>query len=150
MPIGTAPASPSVAPCDLDRLAQVFGQYPAIQAVYLFGSYATGRARKDSDLDLAILPRERGPRDGGIRDSRLRLLTDLARSGFCDVDLVFLDTDDIVLAYEAVRLNRVVYQTADFDRGDTYSRIVRRYLDFEPYLRVQREALKRRLCDDSA
>ncbi len=69
--------------------------------------------------------------------------------GFCRVDLVFLDTDDIVLKYEAIRLNRTVYQTADFDRGEMYSRVVRQYLDFLPYLRVQRQEYKRRIADDS-
>lgn len=80
-----------------------------------------------------------------VRERRLEILTDLARCGFCDVDLVFLDTDDIVLKYEAVRQNRVVYQTQDFDRGAVYSKIVRQYLDFYPYLKVQRQAYKRRL-----
>ena len=66
-----------------------------------------------------------------------------ARHGFCDVDLVFLDTDDIVTRYEAVRLNELVYAAADFDRGALYSSIVRQYLDFLPYLNVQRLAYKR-------
>lgn len=122
------------------QLAQVFQKYPDIQAVYLFGSQATGRPREESDLDLAIVPRH-----ARLREKRLDILADLARHGFCNVDLVFLDTKDIVLQYEAVRENRLVYQAADFDRGTTYSRIVRMYLDFLPYLRVQREAYKRRI-----
>jgi hypothetical protein len=36
------------------------------------------------------------------------MLTDLAARGFCEVDLVILDVDDIVLKHEAVRLNHVV------------------------------------------
>ena len=73
------------------------------------------------------------------------LLTDLAHLGFCDVDLVFLDTEDIVLKYEAVRQNRLIYSTLDFDRGGMSSRIVRQYLDFVPYLETQRKAYKRRI-----
>lgn len=125
---------------DLELLPEVFGKYPGIQAVYLFGSFAAGNVHGESDLDLAILPR-----DGTIRARRLDILAELARCGFCDVDLVFLDTDDIVLKYEAVRQNQVVYQAGDFDRGGTYSRIVRQYLDFLPYLDRQREAYKRRI-----
>jgi predicted nucleotidyltransferase len=125
---------------NLEMLNQIFPKYPGIQAVYLFGSRATGQARAASDLDLAIVPRHER-----VREKRMDILTDLARYGFCDVDLVFLDTDDIVLKYEAVRQNRVIYQTEDFDRGALYSRIVRQYLDFVPYLNVQREAYKRRL-----
>ena len=51
------------------------------------------------------------------------------------------------MRYEAVRQNQVIYQTGDFDRGEMYSRVIREYLDFEPYLRIQREAYKRRLLD---
>ena len=125
---------------DLQLLSDVFSEYPGVQAVYLFGSRAADQARAGSDLDLAVVPRH-----GLVRGKRLDMLADLARRGFCNVDLVFLDTDDIVLKYEAVRQNRLVYRTKDFDRGSLYSRIVRQYLDFLPYLEVQRKAYKRRM-----
>jgi len=123
---------------DITRLPGIFARYADIQAVYLFGSRAAGNAHAASDLDLAIVPR-----DPSTRGRKLDLLADLARHGFCDVDLVFLDTDDIVTRYEAVRLNELVYAAADFDRGALYSSIVRQYLDFLPYLNVQRLAYKR-------
>lgn len=125
---------------DMRILSKVFCKYPGIQAVYLFGSFAVGTSHRESDLDLAVLPRCKL-----VRERRLDLLADQARSGFCHVDLVFLDTDDIVLKYEAVRHNRLIHQAKDFDRGAMYSRIVRQYLDFIPYLKVQREAYKRRI-----
>lgn len=130
---------------DLEALARVFRKYPEVQAVYLFGSAAEGRTHRESDLDLAVIPRS-----PAARALRLDILTDLAREGFCDVDLVFLDTDDIVLKYEAIRLNQVVYQTEEFDRGEMYSRIVRQYLDFLPYLEIQRRAYQERILYDSA
>jgi len=125
---------------DLRILSKVFRRYPDIQAVYLFGSFAAGSAQQESDLDLAIVARH-----SAIREKQLPILADLARHGFCNVDLVFLDTDDIVLKYETVRQNQLVYQTDDFDRGAMYSQVVRQYLDFVPYLKVQREAYKRRI-----
>ena len=128
---------------ELGLLPEIFERYPDIQAVYLFGSAAEERMHSESDLDLAIVPRS-----GTAREKKLDILTDLARYGFCNVDLSFLDTDDVVLKYEAVRQNRVVYRAEDFDLGATYSRIVRQYLDFVPYLKVQREAYKRRILGD--
>lgn len=125
--------------CDLGKLPEVFSRYPEIQAVYVFGSVASGKTHHGSDLDLAILSRS------GSSPKKLDLLAELARQGFCDVDLVFLDTEDIVLQYEAVHQNRLVYCTEEFDRGGFYSKIIRRYLDFQPYLRVQRDAYKQRL-----
>jgi predicted nucleotidyltransferase len=130
---------------EIDALDAIFQQFPSIQAVYLFGSYAQGRPRVDSDIDLAIVPR----RDVEPPD-KLDMLTELARAGFDNVDLVILDiynlaTADLVLTYEAVRLNCLVYQTEDFERGAVYSKVVRHYLDFKPYLDVQRAAYKRRI-----
>ena len=125
---------------DLDRLQSAFKKYPAIKAVYLFGSAASGKMHRESDIDLAVFSD-----DSSLRKQKLSILTDLAREGLCNVDLVFPNDDDIVTQYEAVRQNKLVYQTPDFDRGYIYSKIVRQYLDFCPYLEVQREALKQRL-----
>ena len=128
---------------DLKTLVSVFERYPEIDAVYLFGSSVHGRVQQESDLDLAIIPGDRN-----LRNKKLEILADLARLGFCNVDLVFLDGTDIVLQYEAVRQNTLVYQKPGFDRGETYSRIVRQYLDFYPYLCVQRKAYKKRILND--
>lgn len=133
-----------VARFDVESVANIFKRYPTIEAVYLFGSHAQGRARADSDIDLAVVPRR-----GEDPPDKLDLLTELARAGFDNVDILILDaeqmTRDYVLAYEAVRLNQVIYQTDDFARGTLYSKIVRQFLDFKPYLDVQRAAYKRRI-----
>lgn len=125
---------------DIKALKDVFQRYPAIQAVYVFGSTGSGKMHPESDLDLAIVSHSIT-----LKEKKLLLLTDLARRGFCDVDLIFLDTEDIVLKYEAVRQNRLIYAIPDFDRGSMYSKVIRQYLDFVPYLETQRKAYKRRI-----
>lgn len=127
-------------------LREVFAAYPEVLAVYLFGSRATNKARSDSDYDLAVVSSP----SSDARARRLDILSDLARAGFTNADLVFLDRGDIVLGHEAVRLNQLVFQRPDFDAGSLYSRITRMYLDFQPYLRTQRQALKERLLHGSA
>lgn len=127
----------------LDRLEKVFRKYPDIQAVYLFGSTASGKTRPESDLDLAILPGK-----SALREKKLDLLTDLAREGFCDVDLVFLDTKDVVIKFESVRQNRLPYCAKGFDASAFFSLTLRQYFDFAPYLKTQREAYKRRVLHD--
>ena len=124
------------------RLQSVFAKYPDIQAAYLFGSVAAGTQRRDSDLDLALLPRS-----GKLRRQKLNILTDLAQAGFDNADLIILDTADLVLQYEAVRLNQLIYHAAEFNALAFYSKVVRQYLDFLPYLEVQRAAYKRRILN---
>ena len=65
----------------LARLQEVFGAYPDLTAVVLYGSYATGNATPRSDIDLATV---------GISDryrlGRLSLdLEDLPIPQKCDV-----------------------------------------------------------------
>jgi hypothetical protein len=96
-------------------------------------------ADPESDLDLAVIPSV-----SSVKKKKLDILEDLAIHGYCNVDLVFIDEDNLVLAYEAIRQNCLIYAVKDFDRGTTYSNIVRKYLDFEFYLRIQRNAYKQR------
>lgn len=130
---------------DFDQIPVVFRRYPSVQAVYLFGSFAAGTARPESDLDLAIVPR-----DASARAQALEIMADLTRLVHDRVDLVFLDSRDVLLRFEAVRHNRLVYHTPDFDAGSYASRIVREYWDFLPYLQVQRQAMKDRILADGA
>jgi hypothetical protein len=125
---------------DLNRLPEIFTNYPEIQAVYLFGSTTTGRTHAKSDLDLALVLRH-----GVTAFPKLDLLADLVRAGFCNVDLITLNTEDIVLKHEVVRHNRLIYCTEDFDASAFFSKIVRQFLDFRPYLDVQRQAYKTRV-----
>lgn len=122
------------------RVGRVAARFPRILAVYLLGSAAAGRARRGSDIDLAVVPA--GP---GLRERRLDLLAELAREGLDEVDVAILDTDDLVLRYEAVRPNCLLYARPEFDHGSFFSRTVREYFDFLPYLERQRAALRRRL-----
>ncbi len=124
-------------------LIAVFRRYPEILAVYLFGSYADGTARADSDIDLGILPRT-----PEFHNRLLDLLADLTKAGFDRVDIVFLDQADLTTRYEIVRRNTLLYAAPDFYHGDYFSRTLREYWDFEPYLRVAREAYKEKLLND--
>ena len=130
---------------NFELLKTVFAQFPQIQAVYLFGSLASGRGHPESDLDLAVVSGH--DRSGS---EKLDILARLAREGFCNVDLVLLPKDDIVLQFEAVRMNRIVYCRPEFDSASFYSLVIRRYLDFIPYLNVQRQAYKERILHGQA
>jgi hypothetical protein len=63
---------------------------------------------------------------------------------------VLLDDADLTLRFEALSPNCCIYTKEGFDIGSYFSRTIREYFDFEPYLRIQREALKQRLLDGQA
>ena len=96
---------------EIMKLGEIFRRYPDIKEVYLFGSTASGYARPDSDLDLAVIPA-----DTSAEEKKLDILAELANRGYCDVDPIFIDKDNPILAYEAIRQNKLIYATGNFDR----------------------------------
>ncbi len=121
-------------------LSGFFSRYKEINAVCLFGSYAEGRPNPESDIDLAVITDSKT-----FRRNKLAILEELALIGFENVDLSILDTDDILLKFEAVRHNKPVYVRKNFDFNGYFSLTIRQYFDFLPYLDRQREALKNRI-----
>jgi uncharacterized protein len=101
---------------------------------------AGGRAGPHSDLGLAVVPA-----NPAARGRRVDILAALVAAGLDDVDLAILDGVDVVLRFEAVSPNRLVYAREGFDQGAYYSCAVREYFDLLPILAIQGEALKRRL-----
>ena len=128
-----------------DALAAVFERFPAVEAAYLFGSRAEGKAGPASDFDIALV----GHR-ADLQGRKLDILAELVGAGFDRTDLVLLDGADPFMQFEAVHHNCLIYARPGFDRGAYYSRVVRMYFDFEPYLRIQREAMKQRLAHGQA
>ena len=133
-------------PLSVDELrhliSPILSRYPAVEAGYLFGSHAKGTATSGSDVDLALVGDA-----SALAGEKLDLLADFASVGIDAIDLVILDGADIVLRFEAVSPNRLLYAKPEFDHGSFFSRVLREYFDFEPYLRVQRQALKARILD---
>lgn len=127
------------------RVRRVLGRYPAVQAAYLFGSHAEGRATANSDVDLALVGSQ-----NELQVQKLDIFADLTAEGLDSVDLVLLEGSDPVLRFEAVHPNCVIYARTDFDHGSYFSRSLREYFDLEPYLRIQREAYKQRLLHGEA
>jgi predicted nucleotidyltransferase len=124
-----------------DRLRAVFAARPAVRAAYVFGSVAANRTWDGSDLDLGIVvdedewdPSDKVPLIGECMDA--------ARRDW--VDLVVLNDAPLVLQFEAVRPNVVLYAADDFAPAAFSSKVLRMYWDVQPYLRRQRKAYKER------
>jgi uncharacterized protein len=123
---------------DEQRLGRVLGAFDGVRALYLFGSFADGTARADSDIDLAIVPA-----DESVRDRQLEMLTELVRAGYDRIDLVFLSVRDTVLRYHAVRCNRPLYVAPGFSHPEYFTRALNEYWDLEPLLRARHAEYRR-------
>lgn len=75
-----------------DRLVAALDNADGLISAYLFGSVASGRAHRESDVDLAVLlDRQVYPTPQQRFDLRLRLIGRLQSAIGRDVDLVVLN-----------------------------------------------------------
>lgn len=103
-------------------IAAITTRYPATQAIYLFGSYATENERPDSDVDIALLlAPDTAKREGNLvlHPLRPRLETLLNK----DVDLINLRQVSTVFQKEIIGADRRVY-TGDAYAADEFEMLV--------------------------
>ncbi len=127
---------------ELEKLQRVFSGYPEVAGVYLFGSTASDSKKTAGDIDLGIVDS-----DPSIRERKVDLYADLIEKGFENVDIVFFHAADLVLQFEIIHHNKLIYRTDDFNHGELFSITIRKYFDFEPYLKRQRQKKKERLLN---
>lgn len=108
----------------------------AIAAVYVFGSYTTGMAREESDLDLAFLIDQRVyVRDQFENATLVQLFgAKIAVAMDMEVDITILNDSSIEIAYEVVTTAICLYES-ETGRRLEYEAVVRgMYFDFKPFL----------------
>lgn len=127
----------------INKLNTVFSDYPDIEAVYLFRSAAAGRRNSSSDIDLGIVYK-----DSTICERKVELYAELVKKGFEKADIVIFNSADLVLQFEIIHHNQLIYSKESFNHGTLFSKTIRKYFDFEPYLIRQRKAYKRRILND--
>jgi len=102
----------------------IFRRKKRIAAVYLFGSTATGRNRKGSDLDLAIVTK----RTISGRE-RLRIEADLSSRLQRDIDLVIFGQAAPLLQHQILKNGRLIYENDPAERIRQEVRARAEYLD---------------------
>lgn len=123
-------------------IGEALAPIDAIRVAYLFGSRASGKARTDSDLDLAIaLPRElddvqRGRVKLEVIDALSAKLGSLGER----VDVLDLDRAGSAVAFAAISRGRCAFLRERADRVRVEARIARRYDDERPYRELMRAA----------
>ncbi len=105
-------------------LESIFQRKKRIAAVYLFGSAATGKDRRNSDLDLAIISKR-------ILTSRERLKIEAELSNRLrrDVDLVIFGQASPLLQHQILKYGRLVSENDPDERVRQEVRARSEYLD---------------------
>jgi hypothetical protein len=131
-------------------IARAVQSLPDIRAAFLFGSHASGRARADSDIDVAVLLDADAARD----DARLRLqrvLEALAGQLAADrLDVVILNDAPPALAFQVLKHGQLAFErdrtALHRFRVETYAR----HSDFVPVERFFRSVTRQRALAKTA
>jgi predicted nucleotidyltransferase len=105
-----------------------------VAIIYLFGSKATGRASRLSDIDIGIVLKT--PASGKDPRALYHMLYQLFSEVYprSKLDIVFLQSAPLALQYSAIKDGKILFEedpklTADYEQG-----VINQYLDFRPIL----------------
>jgi uncharacterized protein len=124
-------------PIQLAKIAKEFN----LKFVILHGSYATGLARKDSDVDIAVLGHDRISFDQSLKLSGA--LSDVLHvPGFLDLDFKTLDKTDPLFRYEVIRDGKLLYgDPADYEEYKAIA--TRAYEDARPLFELEQHLARK-------
>ncbi len=126
------------------ELRAVLQAAPEVLVAYLFGSEATGAARPDSDVDVAVLMDDALP-----AARRLSLMADLREVvPSRRLDLLLLDGAPPAVAYRVLRDGILLLVRDEGARVTHHAQVLDRYFDTEPLRRELDRAQRRRLAED--
>lgn len=123
----------------MDKLVIKFN----IRMFYIFGSYATGKNDKNSDIDIAVLLRE--PYDHMLKLYLLGELNTILKRD--DIDLVILNSANTVLKHQVIKYGRAVYEENLNAKVEFEVKALDEYMDMEPFRRRQAEIVKMQISD---
>jgi predicted nucleotidyltransferase len=122
------------------QIRAVLALHPEVRLGILFGSVAEGKARADSDVDLAV---------SGPSSIVLALARELSIELGCEVDVVRLETAPIPLLDELLRAGIVVYEARAGDGAAWRSRTLAMLETDRPWYQRMRNAFLARLANAS-
>ena len=111
-----------------DAAAAVLRSTPSVAAAWIFGSFARGSRRVDSDLDVAVLFCGSSIDPAEVLDLAARLEQATARR----IDLAILGVHDPILMYEVLSTGLLVCDSNRERRLDVTTDALARYLDWAP------------------
>jgi len=128
----------------LRAVASAAESLPEIKAAFLFGSQASGRARADSDVDVAILI-DAGAARIDARTQLRRVLEALAAHVAADrLDIVILNDAPPALAFQVLKGGKLAFERDRTALHRFRVSIYTRHSDFEPTERFFRAVTRQR------
>jgi len=115
------------------KIKNYFAKKPEVAAVYLYGSFARGEAKKTSDIDLAVLVTDRSKYKGfGI--PQVVFAQDLEKITGKKVEVQDLTACSVEFAHRVLSEGKLIISNNEKERVYFQTSIVQKYFDLKPIL----------------
>ena len=115
---------------DLIKIKKYFQQKSGIAAVYLYGSFARGEAKKNSDIDLGIVFSEKKEETGLPQVIFSNELTKILKR---KVEIQDLDSCSLTFSYRVIGEGKVLIGKEETERMEFEASVMRRYFDLQNF-----------------
>ena len=105
-----------------------------VAVVCLFGSKATARTTRLSDIDIGIVLKKPpfGKDTRALYQALYEIFTEIYPNS--KLDIIFLQTSALTLQYSAIRDGKILFEEDPRFSADYINLVVNQYLDFKPVL----------------
>ena len=110
----------------LKSLVQRVSKKKYVEAIILFGSRAKGRARKDSDYDLAVLTKQ-------ITSAQAYDTIGLGSDSF---QIELFNKLPLLIRYDVIKYGKILYCKDKNALNEIFFHTLKQYLDFEPRIKL--------------
>jgi len=130
---------------DIGKLKDYLSSRAEVIAAYLFGSYASGRLRPGSDIDIAVLF-DMSVDSGKYGFMRLKIMNELiGRLSFHAIDVAILNRASPLLSHEVLKRGVLLFSKDEKQRLGYMVKATGRYLDTIHLRRVQDTVLHEKI-----
>ena len=108
----------------IDSIIKEMSKYKFVSAIFLFGSQTNGRARGDSDFDIAVLTKNSTPNE------EIKLM------GFASdkVDVSIFHRMPLIIQFRILRDGKLIFLRNEEKLHDVKYEVFRRYLDYSAFI----------------
>jgi len=130
----------------LEKISRTISTHNEIVAAYVFGSFAKGYERADSDIDIGLLLAH-DEEGGGFYPERIAGELKGTLKTKRDIDVRILNRGTLRFLHQVLN-GKLVFCRDDKKRIEFETSTIRKYLDFKPFLEEYDRMRKERLLLD--
>jgi len=109
---------------EIQKVIKELSKFKCVSCIFLFGSQANGKARKDSDTDIAVLTKDCSEKD----IARIR--------GYSSekVDISIFSKLPLIIQFRVLKEGKILFCKDEKQLYDTKVYVFKRYLDFSIFI----------------